>query len=77
MTNPPSLQSPLLFLAAPAYVSVQIQPALQHVSLCIYQATASELEKVVVEEAEVVEGKQTEVAGVCPHHSHQLIFVLV
>lgn len=75
--DPPLLQSPLLFHAALACVSVQRQSALQHVSLCIYLETASELEKVVVEEAELVEGKQTGVADVCPHHSHQLIFVLV
>lgn len=78
MTYPPSHRNPLLLHAVPDYVSAQRQPALQHVSLCICPETASELEKVVVEEAELVEGRQTEaVADACPPRSHQRLFVPV
>lgn len=78
MPRPPSHHNLLLLHAVPNYVSVQRQLSLKHVSLCICPKTASELEWVEVEEAEQVEGKQTEVvADAWTHHSHQVLSVPV
>lgn len=71
-----SFHNPLTLHAAPVGVSAQKHPTPQHVFLCICPETTSELEMVVVEEAELVEGMRAEVA-VDAYPFHCLLFVPV